>query len=172
MFKLCSMLSTISSKFSNFPISTKHSILSVIFLERKSFMMKGNMSFKIFWTSPVVSWLPDFLVLAFPCMELHFDSLVVSTPASMPLWKLTSRNRVAPVSIQGGVQHGITFTAISTIPAASSPISGELSLIYAELSPIPATLSQSLRRLAVTDAAILIRQFQSLRNSLNIVKNG
>ena len=48
-----------------------------------------------------------------------------------PIWKLSSRNRVTPVSIQGGVQHGITF-------AASSPISGAL-------SPIPAALSRSLR---------------------------
>ena len=35
-----------------------------------------------------------------------------------PLWKLSSRNRVTPVFIQNGVYHGITFMALSTIPAA------------------------------------------------------
>ena len=39
-----------------------------------------------------------------------------------PVWNLSSKNRVTPVSIQDGVQHGITFAAISTIPAAPSPI--------------------------------------------------
>ena len=42
-------------------------------------------------------------------------------------------NRVTPVSIQDGVQHGITFAAISTIPAELSPNS-------AELSPIPGAI--------------------------------
>ena len=63
-----------------------------------------------------------------------------------PLWNFSSRNRVTPVSIQDGVQHGITFAAISTIPAGPSPISAQLSPISAELSPIPAALSRSLRR--------------------------
>ena len=58
-----------------------------------------------------------------------------------PLWNFSSRNRVTPVSIQDGVQHGITFAAISTIPAVPSPISAELLPISAELSLIPAALS-------------------------------
>ena len=62
-----------------------------------------------------------------------------------PLRKLSSRNRVTPVSIQDGVYHGITFVVISMIPPASSPIS-------AELSPITAALSRSLRRSPKRDA--------------------
>ena len=54
----------------------------------------------------------------------------VTIHGDMPLWNFSFRNRVTPVSIQDGVQQGITFAAILTIPAAPSPIS-------AELSPIP-----------------------------------
>ena len=42
------------------------------------------------------------------------------TPGPKPIWKLsstTSRNRVTPDSIQDGVQHGISFTVLSPIPA-------------------------------------------------------
>ena len=39
-----------------------------------------------------------------------------------PLWKLSSRNRVTPVSIQYRVQHGITFALILMNPAKLSPI--------------------------------------------------
>ena len=81
-----------------------------------------------------------------------------------PLWNLSSKNRVAPVSIQDGVQHGITFAAISTIPAAPSPIS-------AELSPIPATLSRSLRRLAAAPSPIVARLAKHNKTLLNIVKH-
>ena len=67
----------------------------------------------------------------------------------------------------------ITFTAISTIPAAPSPISAELSPISAELSPIPAALSLSLRRSAVADAAMPIveRRSKHHKTLLNIVKH-
>ena len=70
--------------------------------------------------------------------------LAVTNVAIGLLWNLSSRNRVTPVSIQYGVYHGITFAAISTIPAASSPISEEL-------SPIPAALSQSLSQSVVAN---------------------
>ena len=82
-----------------------------------------------------------------------------------PLWNLSSTNRVTPVSIQNGVYHGITFAAISTIPAAPSPISAELLPISAELSPIPMVLSRSLRRSAAA------RRCRSLRDSLNIINH-
>ena len=52
-------------------------------------------------------------------------------PLPGPIWNLSKRNRVTPVSIQDRIQHGITFAAISTIPAAPSPISAELSSIVA-----------------------------------------
>ena len=39
-------------------------------------------------------------------------------PTPLWNWKLSSRNRVTPVSIQDRVQHGITFAALSLIPAA------------------------------------------------------
>ena len=90
-----------------------------------------------------------------------------------PLRKLSSRNRVTPVSIQDGVQHGITFSAISTIPAASSPISAASSPISAELSLIPVTLSRSLKRSAVAEATIPIvaRLTKHHKTLLNIVKH-
>ena len=44
------------------------------------------------------------------------DAIAVFYNVLCPLWNLSSRNRVILVSIQDGVQHGITFAAISTIP--------------------------------------------------------
>ena len=61
----------------------------------------------------------------------------------MTLWNLSSRNRATPVSIQEGVEHGITFAAISTIPA--------------ELSLIPEVIGS--------------QRCRSLRDSLNIIKH-
>ena len=90
---------------------------------------------------------------------------------SKPLWNFSSRNRVTPVSIQDGVQHGITFAAISTIPAAPSPISAELSPISAELTPIPAALSRSLRRSADARSPIVARLAKHHKTLLNIVKH-
>ena len=55
-------------------------------------------------------------------------------------------------------RHGITFSAISTIPAASS-------LISPKLSPIPEALSRSLRRSAAAQSPM--RQCRSLRDSIN-----
>ena len=46
----------------------------------------------------------------------------VTNHGDMSIFSKPARNRVTPVSIQDGVQHGITFAAISTIPAAKSPI--------------------------------------------------
>ena len=84
----------------------------------------------------------------------------------VPLWNLSSRNRVTPVSIQDGVRLGITFAELS-------PISAELSPISAELSPIPVALSRFLRRSAVADAATLIvaRLAKHHKTLLNIVKH-
>ena len=85
------------------------------------------------------------------------------------------RNRVTPVSIQDGVQHGITFTDISQIPAALSPIPTALSpipvallQISAELSPIPVSLSQSLMRSVMPIVAPLTKHRKTL---LNIIKH-
>ena len=64
--------------------------------------------------------------------------------------------------------HGITFTAILTIPVATSPISAELLPISAEFSPIPAALLRTLRRSASTRSPM--RRRRSLRDSLNIIK--
>ena len=69
----------------------------------------------------------------FSTMDINF----FTNGGEGPLWNLSSKNRVTPVSIQDGVQHGTTFAAISTIPAVPSPISAELSPNSAELSPIP-----------------------------------
>ena len=71
------------------------------------------------------------------CIMLCFDLVFPS-----PFWNLSSRNRVTLVSIPVGVQHGITFAAIATIPAA--------------LLPILAALLRSVRRPAVPDVAIPI----------------
>ena len=91
------------------------------------------------------------------------------TCVSIPLWNFSSRNRVTPVSIQDGVKDGITFAAISTIPAAPSPISAELSPISAELSPIPAALPRSAAARAPTPfVARLAKHHKTL---LNIVKH-
>ena len=73
------------------------------------------------------------------------QTAVIATLMVAPLWKLSSGNRVTPVSIQDGVQHGITFAAISTIPEASSPMS-------AKLSPIPEAIGGH----AVTDTVMPI----------------
>ena len=86
-----------------------------------------------------------------------------------PLWKLSSRSRVNPVSIQDGVQHGITFTAISTIPVVSSLSPTESSQIPASLSPIPVALSRSLRH--CRDRWPCGQRCWSVFNSLNIVKH-
>ena len=79
---------------------------------------------------------------------------------------MSSSNRVTPVSIQDRVSHRITFPAISTIPAAPSPIS-------VELSPIPAALSRSLRRSAAADAAtqIVAQLAKHHKTLLNILKH-
>ena len=70
------------------------------------------------------------------------------------------RNRVTQVSIQDGVEHGISIAAISTIPAMSS-------LISAELLPTPAELLPSMRWSAA--ARSRMRRRRSLRDLLNIV---
>ena len=71
-----------------------------------------------------------------------------------PLWNFSSRNRVTRVSVQDGVQLGIMFAAISTIPA--------------ELSPIPAALSLS----AGADAATaFVARLAKHKTLLNIVKH-
>ena len=61
-------------------------------------------------------------------------------------------------------EHGITFAAISLIPAALSLISAELSPIHVGLSPIPVALSRSLRQSAMP-------RCRSLSDSLNNVKH-
>ena len=92
--------------------------------------------------------------------RIHFPEIVskcqtgklIPSHWSLPLWNFSSRNRFTPVSIQDGVYHGITFAAISTIPATPSPIS-------AELSPIS------------VDRRAPMRRRRSLRDSLNIIKH-
>ena len=83
---------------------------------------------------------------------------------SRTLWNLSSRSRLIPVFIQDGVQLGVTFAAISTMPAASSPIS-------AELSPIPAALSRSLRRSAAARSPIVAWLAKHHKTLSNIVKH-
>ena len=51
-----------------------------------------------------------------------FYRILGNCPVTQPLRKFSSRNRVTPVSIQDGVEHGITFAAISMISVAPSDI--------------------------------------------------
>ena len=95
--------------------------------------------------------------------EISVDLLATPT-GSVPFWNFSTRKRVTPVSIQDGVYHGITFAAISTIPAAPSPIS-------AELSPIPAALSGSLRRSVAAWSPIVAWLAKHHKTVLNIVKH-
>ena len=76
------------------------------------------------------------------------------SPVLVPLWNLCSRNRVTPVSIQDGVEHGITFVAISPISA--------------ELSPIPAALS---RPTAADATTRIIARLATHKTLLNILKH-
>ena len=63
--------------------------------------------------------------------------------------------------------------AISTFPAAQSPISAELLPISAELSPIPVAIPEAIGGRTVADAAtpIVVRLAKHHKTLLNIVKH-
>ena len=118
----------------------------------KILQMKMDSDFEKNWVGVIIIGLPV------------TDVAWTSNVCHVPLWNFSTRNRVTPVSIQDGVWHGITFAAISTIPAAPSPIS-------AGLSPIPAALLRFLRWLAAAKSPIVVRLAKHHKTLLNIVKH-
>ena len=81
----------------------------------------GILLIYVFWTAPCmynkVTNPPDESTFSKLTSDCSISSNLPLGTVPNPIWKLSSRNRFTPDSIQDRVQHGIIFAALLPIPA-------------------------------------------------------